>query len=47
MSDKLTVTADLINDKVKFSGVSRNNNEIIIDAVNSIGEGDGNGTHAE
>lgn len=41
MSNKLTVTADLINDKVKFSGVSRDNNEVFIDAVQPLGEGDG------
>lgn len=41
MSNKLTVTADLINDKVKFSGVARDNNEIIIDAINPSGEGEG------
>ena len=29
MSDNLTVTADLINNKVKFSGVSRDNNEVL------------------
>lgn len=37
MSNNLTVTADMINDKVKFSGVSRDNHEIIIDSI------DGNG----
>ena len=41
MSNKLSVTADLINDKVKFSGISRDNNEIFIDAVQPLGEGDG------
>jgi len=41
MSNKLTVTADLINDKVKFSAVSRDNNEVFIDAVQPLGEGDG------
>ena len=40
MSNKLTVTADLINDKVKFSGVSRDNNEVFIHAVQPLGEGD-------
>jgi putative redox protein len=40
MSNKLTVTADLINDKVKFSGVSRDNNEVFIDAVQPLGDGD-------
>jgi len=37
MNNDLTVTADLINDKVKFSGVSRYNNEIIIDSVDGEG----------
>jgi putative redox protein len=41
MSNKLMVTADLINDKVKFSGVSRENNEVFIDALQPLGEGDG------
>lgn len=41
MSDKLTVTANLINDNVKFSGASRNNNEVFIDAIQPLGEGDG------
>ncbi|MEG0775196.1 OsmC family protein [Clostridium sp.] len=37
MNNNLTVTADLINDKVKFSGVSRYNHEIIIDSVDGDG----------
>lgn len=37
MNNNLTVTADLINDKVKFSGVSRYNQEIIIDSVDGEG----------
>ena len=41
MSNKLTVTANLINDNVKFSGVSRDNNEVSIDAVQPLGEGEG------
>ena len=41
MSNKLTVTADLINDEVKFSGVSRDNNEVIIDAIQPLGEEEG------
>ena len=41
MSNKLTVSADLINDKVKFSGVCRDNNEVFIDAMQPLGEGDG------
>ncbi|WP_411678842.1 OsmC family protein [Clostridium thailandense] len=41
MSNNLTVTADLINDKVKFSGVSRDNDEIMIDYVSPIGDDSG------
>jgi len=41
MINKLTVTADLINDKVKFSGGSRDNKEVFIDAIQPLGEGDG------
>lgn len=41
MCNELTVTAALINDKVKFSGISRDNNEIIIDYVPPIGDGEG------
>ena len=41
MSNTLTVTADLINDKVKFSGVSRGNSEVFIDAVQPLGDDDG------
>lgn len=37
MNNNLTVIADLINDKVKFSGVSRYNQEIIIDSVDGEG----------
>ncbi len=37
VNNDLTVTADLINDKVKFSGVSRYNNEIIIDSADGEG----------
>lgn len=37
MNNNLTVTADLINEEVKFSGVSRYNNEIIIDSVDGEG----------
>lgn len=33
MNNNLTVAADLINDKVKFSGASRHNNEIMIDSM--------------
>jgi putative redox protein len=41
MSNQLTASATLINDKVKFSGVSRDNKEIIIDYVKPIGDGEG------
>lgn len=41
MSNQLTGVATLINDKVKFSGVSRDNKEIIIDYVKPIGDGEG------
>lgn len=37
MSNNLTVTADMINDKVKFSGVSRDNHEVIIDSIDGDG----------
>lgn len=41
MSNNLTATVELINDKVKFSGVSGANNPIIIDYVPPIGDGEG------
>ncbi|KNY25539.1 OsmC family protein [Pseudobacteroides cellulosolvens] len=41
MKNSLVVTADLINDKVKFSGVSRDNHEIMIDYVSPIGDDNG------
>lgn len=41
MNNNLTVTADLINDKVKFSGVSRDNHEIMIDYVPPVGDNSG------
>lgn len=41
MNNNLTVTADLINDKVKFSGVSRDNHEIMIDSMSSIANDNG------
>lgn len=41
MSNNLTATATLINDKVKFSGVSRDNPQVIIDYVQPVGEGEG------
>jgi len=37
MNNNLTVTADLINDKVRFSGTSRNNHEVIIDSIDGDG----------
>jgi len=37
VNNNLTVTADMINDKVKFSGVSRDNHEIIIDSIDGDG----------
>jgi putative redox protein len=41
MSNKLTVTADLINDEVKFSAISRDNNNVFINAIQPLGEADG------
>ncbi|MGE5627883.1 MAG: OsmC family protein [Solirubrobacterales bacterium] len=41
MSNKLTATATLINDKVKFSGVSRDNPKVIVDYVKPVGDGEG------
>ena len=41
MSDQLMVTASLIDDKVKFKGVSRSNPEIILDYTPPIGNGEG------
>jgi len=41
MNNNLTVTADLINDKVKFSGVSRDNHEIMIDSMSPIANDNG------
>lgn len=41
MNNQLTAVATLINDKVKFSGISRDNDEIIIDYVKPIGDGEG------
>lgn len=37
MNNNLTVTADLINDKVRFSGTSRDNHEVIIDSIDGDG----------
>lgn len=41
MSDQLMVTASLIDEKVKFKGVSRSNPEIILDYTPPIGNGEG------
>lgn len=41
MSNQLTASASLINEKVKFKGVSRSNPEIIVDYVPPIGDGEG------
>lgn len=41
MSNNLTVTADLINDKVKFSALSRSNHEIMVDYTPPIGDDEG------
>ena len=41
MSNQLTGVVTLINDKVKFSGVSRDKEEIIIDYTKPIGDGEG------
>jgi putative redox protein len=41
MNNNLTVTADLINDNVKFSGVSRDNHEIMIDSMSPIANDNG------
>lgn len=41
MSNNLIVTADMINDKVKFSGVSRDNHEITIDSMSPIATDNG------
>ena len=41
MNNELTAVATLINHKVKFSGISRDNEEIIIDYVKPVGDGDG------
>jgi putative redox protein len=41
VKNNLTITADLINDKVKFSGVSRDNHEIMIDYTSPIGDDNG------
>ena len=41
MSNQITAVATLIDHKVKFSGVSRDNKEIITDYGKPIGEGEG------
>lgn len=41
MSEQLMVTASLMNEKVKFKGVSRSNPEIILDYTPPIGDGEG------
>lgn len=41
MSEQLAVTASLMNQKVKFKGVSRSNPEIILDYTPPIGDGEG------
>ncbi|QHQ63391.1 OsmC family peroxiredoxin [Anaerocolumna sedimenticola] len=41
MSEQLIVTASLMNEKVKFKGVSRSNPEIILDYNPPIGDGEG------
>ena len=41
MGNQLMAIATLINDKVKFSGVSRENGQIIVDYVKPIGGGEG------
>lgn len=41
MSEYLTASASLMNEKVKFKGVSRSNPEIILDYTPPIGDGEG------
>lgn len=41
MSEQLTASVSLINEKVKFKGVSRSNPEIILDYIPPIGDGEG------
>lgn len=41
MSNQLTAVATLINDKVKFSGIARDNDQIFIDYNQPIGDGEG------
>lgn len=41
MSEQLTVSASLINEKVKFKATSRSNPEVILDYTPPIGDGEG------
>lgn len=41
INNNLTVIADLVNDEVKFSGVSRDNHEITINAMSPIATDNG------
>lgn len=41
MSEQLTASASLMNEKVRFKGVSRSNPEIILDYTPPIGDGEG------
>jgi putative redox protein len=41
MANQLMVTTDLLNEKVKFKGVSGSNPEIIMDYTPPIGDGEG------
>ena len=41
MSEQLSVTASLINEKVKFKGVSGSKPEVILDYTPPIGDGEG------
>ncbi|HYF74955.1 MAG TPA: OsmC family protein [Candidatus Nitrosocosmicus sp.] len=41
MSDQLTASVSLVNEKVKFKGVSRSNPEVILDYTPPVGDGEG------
>lgn len=41
MSEQLSASVNLINQKVKFKGISRSNPEIILDYTPPIGDGEG------
>ena len=41
MSEQLTVSVNLINEKVKFKATSRSNPEIVLDYTPPIGDGEG------